>query len=92
MQSNFLIKFRKKEKKSKKLFPSPPISLPKQLMSKPKTTGGLAGVNAGDSAISTVGLGNGLNYRGYSIEDLCNNSNFEEVAYLLLKGNLPTKD
>jgi 2-methylcitrate synthase len=33
-------------------------------------TAGLAGVVAGDSKISTVGLGNGLNYRGYSIEDL----------------------
>lgn len=62
-------------------------------MSKPKTTtGGLAGVNAGDSAISTVGLGTGLNYRGYSIQDLCEKSNFEEVAYLLLKGQLPTSE
>lgn len=53
---------------------------------------GLAGVVAGDSAICTVGLGNGLNYRGYSIEELCEHSTFEEVAYLLLKGSLPVKD
>ena len=38
--------------------------------------GGLAGVVAGDSAISTVGLGTGLNYRGYSIEDLSENCCF----------------
>lgn len=31
-----------------------------------------------------------LVYRGYSIEDLCENSNYEEVAYLLIYGNLPT--
>ena len=32
--------------------------------------GGLAGVTAGSSAICTCGLGNGLNYRGYAIQDL----------------------
>lgn len=31
-----------------------------------------------------------LVYRGYSIEDLCENSNYEEVAFLLIYGNLPT--
>ena len=35
------------------------------------SSAGLAGVNAGESAIATVGKeGQGLNYRGYSIEDL----------------------
>jgi len=33
-------------------------------------SGGLAGMIAGDSAISTVGLGSGLNYRGYNIIEL----------------------
>lgn len=33
-----------------------------------------------------------LRYRGYSIEDLAEKSNFEEVAYLLIFGNLPTKE
>ena len=52
---------------------------------------GLAGVVAGESAIATVGLaGKGLNYRGYSIDDLAANSTFEEVAFLLLYGHLPT--
>lgn len=56
-----------------------------------KKIGGLAGVSAGDSAISTVGLGSGLNYRGYGIEDLASKATFEEVAYLLLVGSLPNK-
>lgn len=55
-------------------------------------SGGLAGVVAGQSAICTVGLaGKGLNYRGYSIDDLAENATFEEVAYLLLYGKLPTQ-
>lgn len=33
-----------------------------------KSTGGLQGITAGDSAISTVGIGLGLNYRGYDIK------------------------
>ena len=53
--------------------------------------GGLAGVTAGSSAICTCGLGNGLNYRGYAIQDLALKADFEEVAYLLLVGELPTK-
>jgi citrate synthase len=33
-----------------------------------------------------------LRYRGYSIEDLCENSNFTEVSYLLIYGKLPNAD
>jgi citrate synthase len=33
-----------------------------------------------------------LRYRGYSIEDLAEKSNFLEVAYLLIYGELPEKD
>ncbi len=60
-------------------------------MSNTKKTGGLAGVVAGESAICTVGTGHGLNYRGYDIYDLANNAIFEEVAYLLIFGELPTQ-
>jgi 2-methylcitrate synthase/citrate synthase II len=49
---------------------------------------GLEGVVAGETAISTVE--SGLNYRGYAIEDLAANSHYEEVAYLILHGELPT--
>ena len=56
---------------------------------KPTKTGGLAGVNAGETAICTVGKeGFGLSYRGYTIEDLAAKAGFEEVAYLLLYGHL----
>jgi 2-methylcitrate synthase len=58
-------------------------------MSKP---GGLAGVTAGETALCTVGKeGVGLTYRGYDIKDLATNASFEEVAYLLLRGELPTE-
>ncbi len=58
-----------------------------------KKTGGLAGVVAGQTAICTVGkAGAGLTYRGYSIEDLAVKASFEEVAYLLIYGKLPTKN
>lgn len=60
-------------------------------MSEKKKIGGLAGVVAGESAICTVGQGSGLNYYGYSIEDLAGNCTFEEVAYLLQFGELPNK-
>ena len=57
-----------------------------------KKTGGLAGVTAGKTALCTVGKeGAGLTYCGYDIYDLADNANFEEVAYLLLHGKLPTQ-
>jgi 2-methylcitrate synthase len=55
-------------------------------------TGGLAGVTAGDSAICLCGAEDeSLLYRGYPIEELAQNATFEEVVWLLLRGNLPTK-
>ena len=51
----------------------------------------LAGVNAGSTAICTVGhTGNDLHYRGYDIIELAKDATFEEVAYLLIHGELPT--
>jgi len=53
---------------------------------------GLAGVIAGQSAISEIGhAGKGLHYRGYEIHELVQYANFEIVAYLLIHGELPTK-
>jgi 2-methylcitrate synthase len=53
---------------------------------------GLEGVFAGESALCQVDEGeSGLRYRGYAIEDLANRAGFEEVAYLLLFGTLPTR-
>ncbi|HBX37030.1 MAG TPA: 2-methylcitrate synthase, partial [Pseudohongiella sp.] len=53
---------------------------------------GLRGQVAGKTALSTVGVsGSGLTYRGYDVKDLAENCLFEEVAYLILKGELPTR-
>lgn len=53
---------------------------------------GLAGIVAGQSAISMVDKeGVGLHYRGYSINDLAKHSTFEEVAYLLIHKKLPNQ-
>src|SRR5215831_8610508 len=62
-------------------------------MSAEKKTGGLAGVVAGQTAICTVGKeGMGLTYRGYSINDLAEKATFEEVAFLLVYGQLPKRE
>jgi citrate synthase len=49
---------------------------------------GLEGVIAGETAISTV-VG-GLRYRGYPVVELVEHASFEEVAHLLLYGDLPS--
>ncbi|MEO6800545.1 MAG: 2-methylcitrate synthase [Rhodanobacter sp.] len=58
---------------------------------KPKKSVALSGVAAGNTALCTVGRsGNDLHYRGYDIHDLAAKGCFEEVAYLLVHGVLPT--
>ena len=53
---------------------------------------GLRGQVAGKTALSTVGKeGKGLTYRGFAIEELAEKATFEEVAYMLLYGNLPNQ-
>ena len=52
---------------------------------------GLRGQVAGRTSLCTVGKsGSGLTYRGYDISELGEHSSFEEVAWLLLRGRLPT--
>ncbi|MEO6001342.1 MAG: 2-methylcitrate synthase [Chitinophagaceae bacterium] len=59
---------------------------------KPKKSVALSGVEAGNTALSSVGkTGNDLHYRGYDILELAEGAEFEEVAYLLIYGSLPTK-
>lgn len=54
--------------------------------------GGLDGIVAGRTGLSTVGkAGYGLTYLGYSIHDLAKYGTFEEVAFLLLTGHLPNQ-
>lgn len=58
---------------------------------KPKKSVALSGVVAGNTALCTVGrTGNDLYYRGYDILDMACACEFEEIAYLLVHGELPT--
>ncbi len=53
---------------------------------------GLRGQVAGETELCTVGkTGSGLTYRGYDIAVLAEKANFEEVAFLLLRGHLPNR-
>ncbi|TAJ95156.1 MAG: 2-methylcitrate synthase [Gammaproteobacteria bacterium] len=59
---------------------------------KAKKSVALSGVPAGNTALCTVGRsGNDLHYRGYDILDLAEACEFEEIAHLLIHGNLPTR-
>ena len=52
----------------------------------------LSGIEAGSTALSTVGQsGNDLHYRGYDIKDLAENCEFEEIAFLIIYGELPNR-
>jgi citrate synthase len=58
---------------------------------KPKKSVALSGVTAGNTALCSVGkTGNDLHYRGYDILDVADRCEFEEIAYLLVHGKLPT--
>lgn len=58
----------------------------------PKKSVALSGVTAGNTALCSVGKsGNDLHYRGYDILELAEKATFEEVAYLLIHGALPTE-
>jgi len=53
---------------------------------------GLLGIIVDETTISQVMPDiNSLTYRGYAVQDLCKNCNFEEVAYLILNKQLPNK-
>jgi citrate synthase len=59
---------------------------------KPKKSVALSGVTAGNTALCTVGkTGNDLHYRGYDILDIATESEFEEIAYLLVHEKLPNR-
>ena len=53
---------------------------------------GLRGQVAGETALCTVGKsGSGLTYCGYDISELADKAQFEEVSFLLSRGELPTE-
>lgn len=62
------------------------------ITTKVKKSVALSGVIAGNTAVCTVGrTGNDLHYRGYDIIELAMRSTFEEVSYLLVHSELPTR-
>src|ERR1700739_130482 len=70
--------------RTKEVSPAPPGFRPKKSVA-------LSGTPAGNTALCTVGhSGNDLHYRGYDIQDLAAHCEFEEIAYLLVHGKLPT--
>lgn len=71
---------------------SQPVYGRTQTQEPPAYSPGLDGVIAGTTAISNVNPERqSLMYRGYDIRDLVDHASFEEVAYLLLNGDLPTQ-
>ena len=63
-----------------------------QALPRAKKSVALSGTAAGNTAICTVGhSGNDLHYRGYDIVDFAENAEFEEIAYLLIHGQLPNQ-
>ncbi|MEJ2407128.1 MAG: 2-methylcitrate synthase [Candidatus Thiodiazotropha sp.] len=67
------------------------MSDPNQILPKAKKSVALSGTAAGNTAICTVGrTGNDLHYRGYDILDFAEQAEFEEIAFLLIHGHLPT--
>jgi 2-methylcitrate synthase len=59
---------------------------------KAKKSVALSGITAGNTALCTVGVtGNDLHYRGYDILEIANTCEFEEIAFLLVHGKLPTR-
>jgi citrate synthase len=69
---------------------SGPVSIEKS--EEHKATSGLAGIIASDSQVSLVdGVEGKLLYRGYDIADLAEHATFEETAFLLWNGRLPTR-
>lgn len=62
-----------------------------QQLPRAKKSVALSGTAAGNTAVCTVGrTGNDLHYRGYDILDFAETCEFEEIAYLLIHGELPT--
>ena len=57
-----------------------------------KINKGLLGIVVDETTISQVMPEiNSLTYRGYTVQELCDKCSFEEVAYLVLNGELPNK-
>jgi citrate synthase len=59
----------------------------------PKKSVALSGISVAETSICSIDPDAGvLMYRGYDIADLAEHASYEEVAYLLLEGELPSGD
>jgi 2-methylcitrate synthase len=68
------------------------MSTPVNIVARAKKSVALSGITAGNTALCTVGrTGNDLHYRGYDILEIANTCEFEEIAFLLVHGKLPTR-
>ena len=80
-----------KTKKSAPAPDTPVVAVAPASAPKVKKSVALSGIFAGNTALCTVGkTGNDLRYRGYDILDIAEHCEFEEIAYLLVHGKLPT--
>jgi citrate synthase len=62
-------------------------------MAGPKKSVALSGVSVAETSICSIDPDEGvLMYRGYDIAELAEHATYEEVAYLLLEGELPSRD
>jgi citrate synthase len=62
-------------------------------MAGPKKSVALSGISVAETSICSIDPDEGvLMYRGYDIVDLAEHASYEEVAYLLLEGELPAPD
>ncbi len=68
------------------------MAMPEADAAGPKIYKGLDGVYVDSTAVSKVDPAiNSLIYRGYPVQDLAEHCGFEQVAYLLLHGELPSR-
>ena len=90
--TDIIIKAAEKARMETSNEPEPKVVGPAEWPIKCTVGPGLEGAIACESKVGYVNGSKGwLIYRGYDIFDLCAHSNFEEVTYLLLHGELPSK-
>ncbi|MBU1657282.1 MAG: citrate/2-methylcitrate synthase [Candidatus Omnitrophica bacterium] len=90
--TELIVKAGEKARRETRAIPEPELTRPIEWPVSCTVGPGLEGAIACETKIGYVNGSKGwLIYRGYDIFELCAYSTFEEVSYLLLHGNLPTK-
>lgn len=89
--SKLIAEAAKKARSDVSMLPEPNMTTPVEWPVDCTVGPGLEGAIACETKVGYVNGSKGwLVYRGYDIFDLCANSSFEEVSYLLLHGQMPT--